>query len=59
MAVNNLEKAELLAQTFERVHSSCNLTDEAGQCRDKILMENPKIIEKREVLDPLDLLCLS
>lgn len=56
MAVNNLAKAELLAQAFRKVQSSDNLTEEARQCRNRILMKNPKILEKMEMSgDPLDL----
>jgi len=56
LVVSNLEKAVLLAQTFEGVHCSCNLTDEARQCRERIIMENPYITEKRGITgDPLDL----
>lgn len=56
MAVTNLGKAELLAQTFRKVHSSDNLTEEARQCRNNTLMENPRILDRVEVLgDQLDL----
>ena len=56
MAVNNLEKAELLAQTFRKVHSSENLTEEAKRCRSIVLKENPHVLEKKEMTtDPIDL----
>ncbi|XP_050975638.1 uridine 5'-monophosphate synthase isoform X1 [Labeo rohita] len=55
-AVSNQEKAELLVQTFLRVHSSDNLAVEARQSRNRTLMEFPNILQKDEVSEnPLDL----
>lgn len=48
-AVSNQEKAELLVQTFLRVHSSDNLTVEARQSRNRTLMEFPNILQKDEM----------
>ena len=47
MTVNNIEKAELLVQTFRKVHSSDSLIEKARQYRN--LMKNPKILKKREI----------
>jgi exonuclease III len=56
IAVNNLEKAELLVQIFKKVHSSDNLSEVARQCRNKTLMEFPNILKKNKMSkNPLDL----
>ncbi len=47
VAVNNLEKAEVLAQTFRKVHSSENLTKEAEVNRRKMLESFPDVLEKK------------
>ena len=56
MVVGNVEKAELLAITFKKVHSSENLSEEARQCRIRTVMKNPRIVDRAELSgDPLDL----
>ena len=56
MVVGNVEKAELLAITFKKVHSSENLSEEARQCRIRTVMKNPRIVDRAEMSgDPLDL----
>ena len=56
VAINNLEKAELLAQTFRRVHSFENLTKEARAIRSNILREHPTVLVRKENSEnPLDL----
>ena len=47
MVVGHLEKAELLAITFKKVHSSENLSEEARQCRIRTVMKNPRIVEQK------------
>lgn len=56
MAVGNQEKAQLLVQTFKKIHSSDNLC-EARYYRNRVLLNNPNILEKLEIIgDPIDLL---
>lgn len=45
-AISNAEKAELLAKTFVKTHSSENLTSKAKQCRDNTLAQNPGVTER-------------
>lgn len=55
-AVTNSEKAELLAETLIKVHSSENLSVEGKQCREKIIANNREIsIRKMATGDNLDL----
>lgn len=54
MDINNLEKTELLTQTFRNIRRSDNLTKEAKQSRSRTLIRNPNILEKMEMSgDPL------
>lgn len=46
-AINIIEKAELLAKTFVKIHSSENLSEKAKLCRDKTLAQNTGITERR------------
>ena len=43
LAISNFEKAELLAETFKKIHSSDNLTEEVRQGR-KIIYGEPPFI---------------
>lgn len=55
-AISNAEKAEHLAKTFVKLHSSENLSSKAKQCRDNTLVQNPGVTERsvtsEEDLDP-------
>lgn len=42
-----MEKAELLANTFLKVHASDNLSAEARQSRNKTLMQNPGVTKRQ------------
>ena len=56
MVVENVEKAELLALMFRKVHCSENLSEGARQCRIRTIMKNPRIVESAAMSgDPLDL----
>lgn len=50
-AVVNLEKAELLVQTFRKVHSLDNLKKEARQCRGSKLIMYYKMLKETEILE--------
>ncbi len=55
-AISNVEKAELLASTFVKIHSSENVSLKAKQSRDNTLAQNPGVTERRVILgDDLDL----
>lgn len=50
-AVTNLEKAEMLARAFVRIHSSGNLSGEELSRRGKIIQDNKEILEREHVGD--------
>ena len=50
-AVKNQEKAELLVNTFVKIHSSENLSESAKESRDRTLAENPDTLLLRGVTD--------
>lgn len=46
-AISNMEKAELLANTFLKVHASDNLLAEARQSRNNTLMKHPGVTKRK------------
>lgn len=46
-AVSNAEKAELLVETFVKIHSSGNLSTIDNQYRNQTLLENPGMKDSR------------
>lgn len=55
-AVSNIEKAELLAETLVKIHSSENFSARVRQCRDNTLAQNPDVnVKKATSRESLDL----
>lgn len=50
-AISDIEKAEMLAQTFVKSHSTTNLSNNLIKNRKILLDKNPEILQKRTVLD--------
>ena len=47
MTVGDMEKAEMLAQAFVKVHSSNNLTEERQLGRERVRGEHPGVLDQR------------
>lgn len=51
LAIENCDKAEMFCNTFIKVNSTANLTEEFKREREEVLREHPHLLEKREERD--------
>jgi len=47
LVISDIEQAEALAETFTKVHSNSNLSDEMRRYREQILSKNPQLLEEK------------
>lgn len=47
LVISDMEKAEVLAKNFARIHSNANLSEEIRRNREQILIRNPWLLENK------------
>ncbi len=47
LIISDSDKAEALAETFVKVHSNSNLSEEMRRYREQIMSKNPQLLEKK------------